>query len=312
MKKLLKIKFTGFWNGFDPRDNIFSHLLASEFDLELSDNPDLLIYSVYDFAHLNYKCHKIFYTAENVRPNFNECDFAITFDYDSYDNRNMRMPLYRWNGDLEKLCSPKDGVKILEQKTKFCCTVVSNKGCDERNQFFKMLNEYKKVDSGGRYMNNIGGPVQDKMAFIKDYKFVLAFENSSFPGYTTEKIIDPMMVNSVPIYWGNPMIGDDFNPESFINIHQYSSFQDAIEKIIELDQNDNYYLEYLNAPVFHNNIFPEDLRWKTLEERLLNGVNQILNKPPVSKSFLYTQRAGLNKFRKKLCSKVYNKPHYYC
>ena len=49
--------------------------------------------------------------------------------------------------------------------------------------------------------------VSNKMDFIKDYKFVISFENSSNPGYTTEKLIEPMLVNSIPIYWGNTEVG---------------------------------------------------------------------------------------------------------
>ena len=37
---------------------------------------------------------------------------------------------------------------------------------------------------------------------FKKYKFNICFENSSTPGYVTEKIIQSMYVNSIPIYWG--------------------------------------------------------------------------------------------------------------
>ena len=37
----------------------------------------------------------------------------------------------------------------------------------------------------------------------------IAFENSSFPGYTTEKIFEPMLEGSIPIYWGNPRVDED-------------------------------------------------------------------------------------------------------
>lgn len=102
-------------------------------------------------------------------------------------------------------------------------------------------------------MNNIGGPAPKKLDFISDYKFVIAFENSSFPGYTTEKIFEGMLVNSIPIYWGNPLIHLEFNDKSFINAHQYGSLQEVVDKIIELDQDDNKYKEYLKQPYFKNN-----------------------------------------------------------
>jgi hypothetical protein len=73
------------------------------------------------------------------------------------------------------------------------------------------------------------------------------------PGYTTEKIMDAMMVRSVPIYWGNPKIAEEFNPRSFLNYHDFPSEEALVEKIIELDRDDAKYMEYLRQPYFHNN-----------------------------------------------------------
>ena len=81
-------------------------------------------------------------------------------------------------------------VKELGDK-KFCNFVYSNSGnCDPiREAFFHQLCKYKKVDSGGKYLNNIGKAVGDKLQFIKDYKFTIAFENSSCSGLYYRKII---------------------------------------------------------------------------------------------------------------------------
>lgn len=57
-----------------------------------------------------------------------------------------------------------------------------------------------------------------KRAFLSRYKFTVAFENSSAPGYHTEKILDPMLVGSIPIYWGDREIESVFNPASFIHV----------------------------------------------------------------------------------------------
>jgi len=103
-------------------------------------------------------------------------------------------------------------------------------------------------------MNNLGYFVDDKIAFLRNYKFTIAFENSSHPGYTTEKILHPFVANSIPIYWGNPLVAKDFNPKSFINCHDYINFEEVIEKIIEIDTDDDLYQEYLREPVFTGNV----------------------------------------------------------
>jgi alpha(1,3/1,4) fucosyltransferase len=89
---------------------------------------------------------------------------------------------------------------------------------------------------------------QGKIDFIKNYKFTIAFENSRSEGYTTEKILHPFFANSIPIYWGNPVVTREFNPKAFINCNDYENFDQVIERIKELDNNDELYMEMLRQP----------------------------------------------------------------
>ena len=97
-------------------------------------------------------------------------------------------------------------------------------------------------------MNNVGGPVEDKLAFQSEYKFCIAFENSIGEGYTTEKLIEAMMSSSIPIYWGDPSVVKEFNPDSFINVSDYDSLEEVVQEVIRLDHDDKAYLEKLNQP----------------------------------------------------------------
>lgn len=115
------------------------------------------------------------------------------------------------------------------------------------------------VDSGEKVLNNIGGPVPDKLAFIQDYKFVLAFENEMQDGYTTEKILEPAFKDCIPIYWGNKSIHLDFNPKRFINYHDFSSEEALINKIIEIDENPELAVEMLMNPILNHNRIASDL-----------------------------------------------------
>ena len=56
-----------------------------------------------------------------------------------------------------------------------------------------------------------------------------------------------MMAYSIPIYWGNIRIGEDFNNNSFINWHDYGNDEDCIKRIIEVDNNDSLYMDYINS-----------------------------------------------------------------
>ncbi|MCQ2174928.1 MAG: glycosyltransferase family 10 [Bacteroidales bacterium] len=112
------------------------------------------------------------------------------------------------------------------------------------------MSEYKQISSGGRYRNNVGGAVADKLEFQKKHKFAIAFENCSQPGYSTEKILEAFASQSIPIYWGDPLINQTFNEKAFINCHSFASWEEVVERIRQLDNDDAACLEVLNAPVF--------------------------------------------------------------
>lgn len=267
MENKIKIKFVDFWKGFNPEDNWFYNFLIDRFPIEISDDPDFLFYSSYSHSYLKYSCKRIFFSAENIRPNFYECDYALSFDFKERIN-HLRLPLYViWdNLNPNYLLNPGYLEKIKKiEKSKFCCIVVSNGKSQERIDFFKKLSKYKRVDSGGSFMNNIGGPIDDKLFFLKDYKFTIAFENSSFPGYVTEKVYQPMFTNTIPIYWGSTIINEDFNSERILWSGHFESDEELIEKIIELDTNDDLYQEFISQPCFVNNELTKYFDYQKIE-----------------------------------------------
>jgi hypothetical protein len=92
-----------------------------------------------------------------------------------------------------------------------------------------------------------------KATWLNKYRFTIAFENSSQEGYTTEKIFDAYMGNTVPIYWGNlRMKAEGFNPETFLSYFDTPGNDSFISRIKEIDMNGNQYLEMLNKPMFVN------------------------------------------------------------
>ena len=97
-----------------------------------------------------------------------------------------------------------------------------------RNDFFRRLSRYRPVDSGGRVLNTLGHRVADKQAFLRDYKFTIAFENESHPGYTTEKIVEPMLAASIPIYWGDPEVARHFDMDGIIACRDEGELRAAI------------------------------------------------------------------------------------
>lgn len=143
--------------------------------------------------------------------------------------------------------------KILASKTTFASFCVSSdRGESLRSTFFRELSHYKVVESGGSVLNNLGGPVQDKDAFIKKSKFNICFENSVGVGYLTEKLYDAFVSDTIPIYLGDPLVCETFNKDSFILVKDESDFKRAIEEIKYLDNNDSAYCAKLATPIFVN------------------------------------------------------------
>lgn len=265
MKRKIKIDFSDFWGGYNKTDNYFYNLLKEEFDIEISNNPDYLFFSVFGNQHQNYRCKKIFYTGENVPGDMNYCDYSFTFE--PTDSKNYRLPHYLLYDNYYDLTNKKVNESLLNRK--FCNFVVSNGNCDTRNNFFQKLSKYKKVDSGGSVFNNIGYKISDKRKFQSEYKFSITFENNAYrpeyPYYITEKPFEAMCVNSIPIYRGGSKINEDFNTKSFINFHDFNSEDEMIEYIIDLDKNDDKYLSVFNEPWFVNNEIPENNKLENIK-----------------------------------------------
>lgn len=273
-KDCIKIYFTDFWDGFKPEYYYIYGILSRKYQLVIDEkSPDYLIFSCFGNNHLNYhNSIKIFWSGENFFPDFNQCDYAMGCFYLELGDRFLRIPEWTfysidWLYDKSLLL---DEATLLNRK--FCNFVYSNSFCADpfRMQFFKRLSKYKQVDSGGKLENNIGGCVADKVYFIAGYKFTIAFENSRADGYTTEKLIQPMYVNSLPIYWGNPSVHLDFNIESMVYVKNYDAMEEAIAEIIALDNDDVAYLEKLRKPWFLNEEF------KNMEKKVTDFLCHII------------------------------------
>lgn len=294
--KRIRIDFCDFWPGFDKYDNYFVTLLKKEYEVVVCDDPDFVFFSTVGFDHLKYNCTRIYYTPESFAPDYLHCDFAISFEMED-NHRNIRFPLYNLYGDMNSLAGPKKPFDEVRKKhTKFCNMVVSNARATKRIDFFHKLSEYKQVDSGGKYLNNIGGPIEDKLEFISQYKFTFSFENKIYPGYTTEKLIEPMFCGSIPIYWGNPFIAEEFNTKSFVNWDDYGSDEAVIERIIELDQNDDLYEQMYNEPFFPDN--KPNLYCD--EERLMVFLRGIFHNPIRRNWYQFTREMTHNYFKTRI------------
>lgn len=288
-KPTIRIDFSDF-NGINKNDNYFTRILSRAYTVEISDRPELLIYSKDGQLNRLYNCKKLFWTGETIQPNFSLSDYAMTCFYVD-DPRHLRLPYYVLGSGCapeELLKTPQEIDQVAAEPRDFCSFVVSNgnpKRAGKRIEFFHRLSRYKRIDSGGKALNNMGCFLPPgnsaKHDFIKRYKFNLCFENKSLPGYTTEKVVEAMHARCIPIYWGDPLVERDFNPRSILNLNDYPNEQAFVDKIIEVDNNPEMYRALLAEPYFNNNKINEYYG----EERVLAFFERIFadNSAPVSR-----------------------------
>lgn len=297
-KRHIKVAFMDFWTS-DYKSLPLYNILSELYDVELcEDGYDYAIFSVFGYRHLDIPstCISIFYTGENFTPDFNLCDYAIGFDWMEYGDRYLRYPNYYFESDLASVEKRTNSIREINAK-QFCSFVVSNGQTAHplRTRMFEQLSLYKRVNSGGKYMNNIGGPIDDKRAFERQHKFCLTFENSEHSGYTTEKLIDAFAAGCIPIYWGDPDITKVFNPKAFIWVRNETNVNEAIERVKQLDNDDTAYYAMLQEPVF----LSKQYKAETMRAELIRFLCNIFDQP-IEKAYRYSRNSRPKVYKEEL------------
>lgn len=257
---ILRVNFADMWKSFDFIDNVFVASLRNRYKLVLSETPDVLFFSHFGDVHKSYKnVKKIYILTEPYtirRIDKQDYDYMIGYPY-SWEGRFLHFNIYAPTD--KRILDRAAFTDISMCHRKFCNFVYSNDALGEgariRQEFCIRLQEYRHVDCAGKVLNNMPYAVAqrndknwwfDKIRFIGQYKFTIAFENSMLPGYTTEKLFDCFRAWTIPIYWGNPEIIRDVNSNAFINCNDYGNDFDAvIQRVKEIDQDDDCYMNML-------------------------------------------------------------------
>lgn len=280
--KTIKINFIDFWSDFDAKKSLAYNILSKHYNVIISNNPDYIFFNYNSKNHFKYNdCIKIFFTGENIVPDFNICDYAIGFSNLIFSDRYIKMPLFLfYRDDIKRLkLKPKEIKCVPSEKTEFCSFVYSNSyASQKRIELFKEISKYKKINSGGKLLNNLEDKknVENKYEFQNKHKFSIACENSSYPNYLTEKLLQSFAANTIPIYWGDPYVKEVFNEKAFINVADYKTYEELLEKIKEIDTNDALYVKILNEKTFCDDNYIDKM-YKKYEDFLLNIFNQDKN-----------------------------------
>lgn len=255
----IKIAATGLFNV----EALFKWL-GARFPIEVIDaedyqKADFLLCDTLNDKHENFKGVKILYTGENHHCDLNRFDYCLTHDYGESD-RCHRFPYWQYGlllsqesrHELTGGRRPLTVEELTAQNRDFCAFVSYNAAARKRVRFVKKLMARRKVSCGGPLMNNVGGPVEDKLGFCSGCLFTIAFENEAYPGYQTEKIVHAFLARSIPLYWGNQKVEEEFNPKAFVHERHFRSEEEMIDYVLELADNPERVVAMLNEPVFRD------------------------------------------------------------
>lgn len=217
----------------------------------------------------------IFHGGESVYPDLNIFDYSLGYcTYLMEFDRVIKIPeqifFFHENRSFINNFDEESALQSLKGRD-FCNFIYSNPFAHpNRDKFFYELGKYKKVSSLGSHLNNTKNLhgrnhtnwLEDSINLKSKYKFSIAFENEVFSGYTTEKLLSSFKAHTVPIYWGNPKINDYYNSRAFINCHDYSKFDEVVDKIKEIDNNDDLWAAIVSQP------------WQTQEQKERTHVDE--------------------------------------
>lgn len=316
----LRIAFCEMWSNFQPKHNFFTYMLRwlgklQNIKVEIDIvNPNLVFFGPFSNGgeHKYPGVPKVFFTGENTGPN-NNPDTFLNLGY-KHDMKNsyIRLPLWVleinwWGANPDRIRNPKpvelaDCVtvkpELLDRKQKFCTFVASNPCNTTRNDAFQILHKWRPVDSAGNlFCNRPEGPLPAgpgggggellKVNYYKDYQFALTFENSSSPGYTSEKIFHAKVAGCVPIYWGDAFVDRDFDSNGFINANQMGSPQGFIDLVAKVATDTSEWRKMASVPA----LSAQKKQWC---EQTIGAIGAAIFKKVLGKDIVITEKDWLS------------------
>ncbi len=106
----------------------------------------------------------------------------------------------------------------------------------------------RKLRALGADVDVMGGgyrPFDEKSDGLASYRYSMVIENSRQFGYFTEKLIDALLMKTVPIYWGAPDVSVFFDTRGMIVCQTEADIYAALQTMSEQDYADR--LPFLEA-----------------------------------------------------------------
>ena len=156
------------------------------------------------------------------------------------------------------------------------------------------------LDNNELFHNYRGSlPWLDNREGLDPYRYTIAVENNSQDNYVTEKLVDAILLECLPFYWGCPNLEDIIDPDSFIRL-QLDDLEASAKVIQEAIANDEY-SRRLPAIRRSKDKILNSLQIAPTISRLVRG-HQLLNKTPIHLINLDRRPDRLDEFMRGLSS----------
>jgi hypothetical protein len=271
---MIRLSINNFWPNFNYNENIFISILSEIYGNDLILTNDVndcnlcIVAENYVPPEIDRSKTKILtFMAEPKPVQYQDGDYHLSFDPDREDLKNIRFPAWYFYINFYNLQNQKNPIPAVNQyelnnnkwfntqKDKFCVAPFSAIH-KNRVDFFNLLNSYKPTFGFGLPFGNGDNDRNQlrKYDAICSFKFAMAFENTYKTGYVTEKFLQAKTAGCIPIYWGDSYVLSDFNPDCFIYVNNFKTYEECLEYIKYVDSNEDVYQKIKNSPIFKYDI----------------------------------------------------------
>ena len=210
---------------------------------------------------------KIFYTHEAVnryieyKDNCLQCvNLSLGFNHIEHKNY-IRLPAWiLWNFDYINLNKDNIFKKVIEinnakyTKTKFASLIASWGGDGNlRNEIYNKISKIDKIYCPSKFLHNDDSLKYEfndnKLEYLKQFKFNICPENLIEDGYITEKLFDAFKSGCIPIWNGDKNIEPDIiNKNSVLYWEKDSDNKELLKEIERLNKEEAYYNNFISQP----------------------------------------------------------------
>ncbi|WP_379967858.1 glycosyltransferase family 10 domain-containing protein [Epilithonimonas sp. UC225_85] len=222
-----KVRYYNFWALPNSDACWFTQFLKHK--NTIPDGRKINFLSVVGNPKISYfiRSPKIFFTGENIdnadHPSYlfkkyhlKNHDLSLGFSFLD-DEKYLRFPLWILYmipanasfEDIKTLINSYNNPnhRLNKNRQNFCSNISRADNNGIRKTIIDLLNPIETVKCAGSFLKNTNDLQEkfgdDKIEYLKTFKFNICPENSNTNGYVTEKLFEAIISGSIPIYWGS-------------------------------------------------------------------------------------------------------------